>query len=60
MDQRIKLEPINAMNNLTRIYWDLEKELRSNLPDEPEVLEKVKKAYANFIRRKNNRIPEES
>ena len=48
------------MNNLTRIYWDLEKELRSNLPDEPEVLEKVKKAYANFIRRKTNKIPEEA
>ena len=55
-----KLEPINAMNNLTRIYWDLEKELRSNLPDEPEVLEKVKKAYNNFIRRKTNKIPEEA
>ena len=55
-----KLEPINAMNNLTRIYWDLEKELRVNLPDSPEILEKVKKAYANFIRRKNNRIPEEA
>ena len=53
------LEPINAMNNLTRIYWDLEKELRSNLPDRPETLEKVKKAYANFLRRKNNKIPEE-
>ena len=57
---RFKLEPINAMNNLTRIYWDLEKELCSNLPDEPEVLEKVKKAYANFIRRKTNKIPEEA
>ena len=55
-----KLEPINAMNNLTRIYWDLEKELRSNLPDDPRMLEKVKKAYANFLRRKNNRIPEEA
>ena len=55
-----KLEPINAMNNLTRIYWDLEKELRSNLPDEKEMLEKVKKAYNNFIRRKTNRIPEEA
>ena len=55
-----RLEPINAMNNLTRIYWDLEKELRSNLPDEKEMLEKVKKAYNNFIRRKTNRIPEEA
>ena len=54
-----RLEPINAMNNLTRIYWDLEKELRNNLPDRPETLEKVKKAYANFLRRKNNKIPEE-
>jgi hypothetical protein len=48
------------MNNLTRIYWDLEKELRNNLPDRPETLEKVKKAYANFLRRKNNKIPEEA
>ncbi len=55
-----KLEPINAMNNLTRIYWDLEKELRSNLPDRPETIEKVKKAYANFLRRKNNKIPEKA
>ena len=53
------LEPINAMNNLTRIYWDLEKELRSNLPNEPELAGKVKKAYANFLRRKTVRIPEE-
>ena len=55
-----KLEPINAMNNLTRIYWDLEKELRSNLPDRPDTIEKVKKAYANFLRRKNNKIPEKA
>ena len=55
-----KLEPINAMNNLTRIYWDLEKELRSNLPDRPDTIEKVKKAYVNFLRRKNNKIPEKA
>ena len=55
-----RLEPINAMNNLTRIYWDLEKELRSNLPDRPDTIEKVKKAYANFLRRKNNKIPEKA
>ena len=55
-----RLEPINAMNNLTWIYSDLEKELRTNLPDDPELSGKVKKAYANFLRRKNNRIPEEA
>ena len=55
-----KLEPINAMNNLTAVYAGLEKELKANLPDRPETIGKVKKAYANFLRRKNNKIPEKA
>ena len=54
------LAPIHTMNNLTAVYAGLEKELRANLPDRPETIEKVKKAYANFLRRKNNKIPEEA
>ena len=38
----------------------LEKELMANLPDRPDTIEKVKKAYANFLRRKNNKIPEKA
>jgi hypothetical protein len=52
------LAPIHTMNNLTAVYAGLEKELMANLPDRPETIEKVKKAYANFLRRKNNKIPE--
>ena len=52
------LAPIHTMNNLTAVYAGLEKELKANLPDRPETIEKVKKAYANFLRRKNNKIPE--
>ena len=52
------LAPIHTMNNLTAVYVGLEKELKANLPDRPETIEKVKKAYANFLRRKNNKIPE--
>ncbi len=52
------LAPIHTMNNLTAVYTGLEKELKANLPDRPETIEKVKKAYANFLRRKNNKIPE--
>ena len=48
------------MNNLTAVYAGLEKELKANLPDRPETIEKVKKAYANFLRRKNNKIPEKA
>ena len=54
------LAPIHTMNNLTAVYAGLEKELRSNLPDRPDTIEKVKKAYANFLRRKNNKIPEKA
>ena len=54
------LAPIHTMNNLTAVYVGLEKELKANLPDRPETIEKVKKAYANFLRRKNNKIPEKA
>lgn len=54
------LAPIHTMNNLTAVYAGLEKELKANLPDRPETIEKVKKAYANFLRRKNNKIPEKA
>ena len=54
------LAPIHTMNNLTAVYAGLEKELKANLPDRPETIGKVKKAYANFLRRKNNKIPEKA
>ena len=54
------LAPIHTMNNLTAVYAGLEKELKANLPDRPETIKKVKKAYANFLRRKNNKIPEKA
>ncbi len=57
--QYSKVDEISAMNNLTRIYMDLEKELRTNLPDRPGTIEKVKKECANLLRRKNNKIPED-